>query len=142
MSQAAPAFQQKFQHEIDRLTAAFAAALVAVVKTAILESVTRAVAGALPASAEGGADGSNGGRSARRQPAELQRAAGSLRAAIAAQPGLRIEQLAKVLGAPTKDLSLPVKRLFEAGQVKSKGTRRATTYWPARPSPAKTARRP
>jgi predicted transcriptional regulator len=129
MTQAAPAFQKKFQHEIDRLTAAFAADLVEVVKAAILESVAQAVGGAL---SEGAANGASAGKAARRPPEELQRAAARLLAAIAAQPGLRIEQLAKALGAETKELSLPVKRLLEAGQVKSKGTRRATTYWPAK----------
>jgi hypothetical protein len=47
---------------------------------------------------------------------------------VAKNPGLRIEQINKELGTTTKNLQLPVRKLLAEGRIKSKGTKRATTY--------------
>jgi len=49
---------------------------------------------------------------------------------IAAHPGERIEQVAARLGLPTKDLTLPVKKLLAGKKIRSKGVKRATRYFP------------
>lgn len=46
-------------------------------------------------------------------------------------PGERIEQINKGLGTTTKALRLPVKKLIEDGQVKTKGQKRSMTHFAA-----------
>jgi hypothetical protein len=50
---------------------------------------------------------------------------------IQANPGLRVEQIGRTLGAATKDLTLPLKKLLSQRLVRSEGQRRATRYFPA-----------
>lgn len=51
---------------------------------------------------------------------------------VAANPGLRIEQINKQLGTKTKNLALPIRKLLASGRVKSKGQKRSTTYFPGK----------
>jgi hypothetical protein len=66
----------------------------------------------------------------KRDPKLLQKLVDRLAAHIAAKPGQRIEQINKPLGVPTKDLSLPIKKLLRANRIIAKGQKRSTTYWP------------
>jgi hypothetical protein len=66
----------------------------------------------------------------RRSPEEIDRAAQALLSEIQANPGLRVEQIGRALGAATKDLSLPLKKLLSQRMVRSEGQRRATRYFP------------
>ncbi len=50
-------------------------------------------------------------------------------AAIKKTPGQRKEQLAKALGASSKDLMLVTNKLLEAGSIRKKGVKRATQYF-------------
>lgn len=67
----------------------------------------------------------------RRSPEEIDRASQALLAEIQSNPGLRVEQLGRALGAATKDLTLPLKKLLSQRMVRSEGQRRATRYFPA-----------
>lgn len=67
----------------------------------------------------------------RRSPDEIDRASQSLLAEIQANPGLRVEQIGRTLGAATKELTLPLKKLLSQRVVRSEGQRRATRYFPA-----------
>jgi hypothetical protein len=67
----------------------------------------------------------------KRPPAELARLTEKLGEYIRANPGLRIEPIGKALGAPTKELSLPIKKLLAAKRIRSEGHKRATEYYPA-----------
>lgn len=51
---------------------------------------------------------------------------------VAANPGLRVEQINKKLGTKTKNLALPIRKLLASGRVKSKGQKRSTTYFPGK----------
>jgi len=66
----------------------------------------------------------------RRSPEEIDRAAQALLSEIQSNPGLRVEQIGRALGAATKDLSLPLKKLLSQRMVRSEGQRRATRYFP------------
>ena len=44
-------------------------------------------------------------------------------------PGQRGEHIAAALGTDTKPLRGPMKRLIEAGRIRTKGERRGTQYW-------------
>ena|SRR5687768_6268266 len=50
---------------------------------------------------------------------------------IKKNPGQRIEEIGKALRIPTKDLSLPAKKLLATKKIATKGQKRATTYFPA-----------
>ena len=67
----------------------------------------------------------------RRSPEEIDRASQALLSEIQSNPGLRVEQIGRALGAATKDLSLPLKKLLSQRMVRSEGQRRATRYFPA-----------
>lgn len=49
-------------------------------------------------------------------------------------PGRRVEELSNVLGAPSKELAAPIKKLIAAGQLRTEGQRRGTRYFPAAPA--------
>jgi hypothetical protein len=66
----------------------------------------------------------------KRDPEELEKMVERLAAHIKAHPGQRIEQINKVLGVPTKDLALPIKKLLASKRISSKGVKRSTTYFP------------
>jgi len=70
------------------------------------------------------------GNAAKRTPAQLERIATRALANITKKPGQGIEAIAKTLKLDTKELSVPVRKLIADKAVRSKGDRRATTYFP------------
>jgi len=68
-------------------------------------------------------------KGAKRSPEELEALTKNLLAAIKKNPGQRIEQIGKSIGTPTKELALPVKKLFAEKKISTKGQRRATAYF-------------
>jgi hypothetical protein len=68
-------------------------------------------------------------KGAKRTPEELENLVKKLHSYLAKHPGQRIEQISKALEVPTKELSLPVKRLLTEKKIASKGQKRATTYF-------------
>lgn len=69
-------------------------------------------------------------KGAKRAPQEIEAITKTLLSAITKKPGQRIEQIGKVIGVSTKDLALPVAKLFDAKAIKTTGQRRATKYFP------------
>lgn len=69
-------------------------------------------------------------KGAKRPKAEIAEMQERVHAHIKANPGQRIEQINKVLGTRTSDLTLPLKKLIADGSITTKGARRATTYLP------------
>ena len=68
---------------------------------------------------------------AKRPPGELVKLTEKLGAYIQANPGARMEAIAKALSTPTRDLNLPVKKLLAAKKIRVQGHKRATEYFPA-----------
>ncbi len=66
----------------------------------------------------------------KRDPRVLARTVTALHQAIQAAPGSGIEYLGKQMGTPTKDLTLPVKKLLAAKRIRTVGHKRATRYFP------------
>lgn len=66
----------------------------------------------------------------KRDPRIISGLTGRLGQAIQAKPGRRIEEIARALNASTKDLKLPVAKLFRAKAIRTKGVKRATRYYP------------
>lgn len=55
--------------------------------------------------------------------------AASLLDYISAHAGERLEQISKGLGVPSKELKLPVQKLFEQNKIKTTGEKRGTKYF-------------
>jgi len=70
------------------------------------------------------------GRGVKRARADLESLQVALLRHIQKHPGQRIEEIAPTLKASTKDLKLPVRKLIAEQAIKSKGVKRATTYFP------------
>lgn len=68
-------------------------------------------------------------KGAKRDPREIESLTKSLLAAIRKNPGQRIEQISKAINVSTKDLALPVAKLWEAKAIKTTGQKRATKYF-------------
>lgn len=68
-------------------------------------------------------------KGAKRTPEELEGLVSSLLAYVKKNPGERIEQIGAGLGLGTKDLALPAKKLIADKQIRTKGQKRATTYF-------------
>src|SRR6202012_4487133 len=79
-----------------------------------------------PRSVGGGAGRRKG---AKRTGDELEKLAESFFAFVGKHPGLRIEQINKELGTSTKDLALPIRKMIADGSLKTKGSKRSTTYF-------------
>jgi hypothetical protein len=66
---------------------------------------------------------------AKRSPAQLEELQDQLLETITVNPGLRIEALSEVMEVPSRDLTLPIKKLLAARKIKKKGQKRATAYY-------------
>jgi hypothetical protein len=84
-----------------------------------------------PASARVRSGRPAGTHSPKRTAAELEATAKKFVAFVAANPGLRIEQINKQLGTTTAELMLPIRNMVVAGTVVTQGEKRSTTYHPS-----------
>ena len=66
----------------------------------------------------------------KRPPAELAKLTEKLGDYIKAHPGLRMEVIAKAIGAPPRELHLPATKLIAAKKIRTEGQKRATEYFP------------
>ena len=70
-----------------------------------------------------------GRRGAKRTSSDLDKLGEDFHAFVTKHPGMRIEQINKQLGTTTKDLALPVRKMMAEGSLKTKGSKRSTTYY-------------
>ncbi len=68
-------------------------------------------------------------RNAKRRQDDIDELSSQFLSFVAANPGLRVEQINKQMGSTTRDLALPIRRLVAAGDVVVKGEKRSTTYF-------------
>ena len=124
--------------EIETLVATFVADLTALVRASALNIVSDALAGqSVPqgggkrrGAARGGAPAAGRRpKGAKRDPEDIAALTESLASFVKKTPGQRIEQIGKALGTPTKELTLPMKKLIAAKRISTKGQKRATTYF-------------
>ena len=67
--------------------------------------------------------------SVKREPSDIEKLAEKFASFVKKNPGLRIEQINAQIGTTTKDLVIPVRHLVAAKRIKTKGEKRATTYY-------------
>ena len=122
-----------FQNEMNRVVQGFVAQITELAKRAAIDTLESAFGrGARGVSASFSPVARNGrgrGRGAKRTSADLDKLAESFQTFVAKHPGMRIEQINKQLGTTTKDLALPIRKLISDGDLKTKGTKRSTTYF-------------
>lgn len=75
-------------------------------------------------------------KGAKRPPTEIAETKTRVHSHIRNNPGQRIEQINKMLGTRTSDLSLPLKKLLSEGAIRTEGARRATKYFPGDGKPS------
>ncbi len=122
------------QRQINDRVAAFVADVTEIARQAAMETLSEALhnGGALaPAPgrqyAKPGAAPRRGG--GKRTPEELEQTAAALYAHIEANPGQRMEEIARALNSTTRDLALPVKKLLAERRIRTEGQKRATRYY-------------
>ena len=122
------------ESEVRSRLEAFTAEIVALVRASAVDVVSEALG---RGSASRGRRGRRGAprlparrKGGKRDPEALAALTETLGAFITKNPGQRIEQIGKVLGTPTKELALPVKKLVAAKRISTKGEKRATKYYP------------
>jgi hypothetical protein len=117
-----------FQTEMNRVVSDFVAQITELARAAARDMIDQAL-GKGGRGALAGGRGRGRGRGAKRTAEELEQMAEDFLAYVAKHPGLRIEQINKDLGTTTKDLALPIRKLISEGSIKTKGTKRSTTYF-------------
>jgi hypothetical protein len=146
----------EIEARINDLVASFVTEITRMARSAALDTLNRALAGGPPApprrgrppgvrnavpaaqvsTDRGGSHRSsaNLGKGEKRPKVEIAKMQEQVLAHIRANPGQRIEQINKLLGTNTPQLSLPLKKLIASGAVNTKGARRATSYFPGKRS--------
>ena len=118
-----------FQNEMNRVVQGFVVQITELARRAAIDTLE----GALGRGGRGSVGfvprGAGRRRGAKRTGAELDKMADNFHAFVSKHPGMRIEQINKQLGTTTKDLALPIRKLVSEGALKTKGTKRSTTYF-------------
>lgn len=117
-----------FQTEMNRVVSGFVAQITELARRAAIDTLESALGkrGAAAISRTGSGMRRKG---AKRTGDELDKLGDSFHAYVAKHPGLRIEQINKELGTTTKDLALPIRKMISDGSLKTKGSKRSTTYF-------------
>ncbi len=125
---------------ISNIITKFETDLTAALKAHALESVTGLLSGVAmgsPVKANGRAKSVTNGhnppsrkrKGGKRTPEQLEKLTATLLAAIKKAPGSSIESIGKLMGVATKELALPVQKLWDAKAIRTKGQKRATKYF-------------
>jgi|SRR6185312_12855131 hypothetical protein len=119
-----------FQTEMNRVVSGFVTQITELARRAAIDTLESALGrrGAAAISRSGGGGGMRR-KGAKRTGDELDKLGDSFHAYVAKHPGLRIEQINKELGTTTKDLALPIRKMISDGSLKTKGSKRSTTYF-------------
>jgi hypothetical protein len=121
----------QLERQIAERVDAFVAELSAIIRKAALQSASEILAEQAREPSESGRGSSRNARG-KRSPEALDAVAEDLVAAITANPGQRIEELATQLGLPSRELALPARKLLASRIITRKGERRATRYYPGK----------
>lgn len=116
-----------FQSEMNRVVAGFVTQITELARAAARDMIDQALGhgGRLSAPRAN----ASRKRGTRRTSADVERSCEAVHAFVAKHPGVRVEQINKQLGTTTSELALPIRKLIADGLLRSKGKRRATTYF-------------
>jgi hypothetical protein len=76
------------------------------------------------------------GRGGKRSADEIEAMASNVLAHVKSNPGQGVEQISQALGVPSRDLTLPIRKLVTTGKLATQGHKRATKYFMAGEGPS------
>jgi hypothetical protein len=118
------------QNQVNARVEAFVAEITELARAAAYEALSGALDTPI-ASGRGATMALRGRKGGKRTADEIAQMAEAFLAHVTANPGQRMEHIAKELGLPTPELTLPVKKLLADGKLRVEGQKRATQYYPA-----------
>jgi hypothetical protein len=119
------------QNQVNARVEAFVAEITELARAAAYEALSSALEQGHTLGGRGGAVMLGGRRGGKRTADEIAQMADAFLAHVTANPGQRMEHIAKELGLATPELTLPVKKLLADGKIQVEGQKRATQYYPA-----------
>jgi hypothetical protein len=119
------------QNQVNARVEAFVAEITELARAAAYEALSGALDTPI-ASGRGASAAMRGRKGGKRTADEIAQMADAFLAHITANPGQRMEHIAKELGLPTPELTLPVRKLLADGKLQVEGQKRATQYYPAK----------
>jgi len=129
------------ENQVNARVEAFVAEITELARAAAYQTLSSALDGGQLASGRGATPILRGRRGGKRTADEIAQMADAFFAHVTANPGQRMEHIARELGLATPELTLPVRKLLADGKLRVEGQKRATQYYPADSSgSAKTAR--
>ena len=118
------------QHQVNARVEAFVAEITELARAAAYQALSAGLDTPI-ASGRGATAAMRGRKGGKRTAEEIAQMAEAFLSHVTANPGRRMEQIAKELGLATPELTLPVKKLLADGKLRVEGQKRATEYYPA-----------
>jgi hypothetical protein len=119
------------QSQVNARVEAFVAEITELARAAAYHTLSSALEGGQLASGRGATPILRGRRGGKRTAEEIAQMADDFLAHVTANPGQRMEHIAKELGVATPELMLPVRKLLADGKLRVEGQKRATQYYAA-----------
>jgi hypothetical protein len=118
------------QNQVNARVEAFVAEITELARAAAYQALSGALDTPI-ASGRGATMALRGRKGGKRTADEIAQMADAFLVHVTANPGQRMEHIAKELGLATPELTLPVKKLLAEGKLRVEGQKRATQYYPA-----------
>ena len=118
------------QNQVNARVEAFVAEITELARAAAYQALSGALDSPI-AIGGGAAPMLRGRRGGKRTAEEIAQMADAFLAHVTANPGQRMEHIAKELGVATPEFMLPVRKLLAEGKLRVEGQKRATQYYPA-----------
>jgi hypothetical protein len=119
------------QNQVNARVEAFVAEITELARAAAYQALSGALEQTPTAGGRGTSVAIRGRRGGKRTAEEIAEMADAFLAHVTANPGQRMEHIAKELGLATPELTLPVRKLLADGKLRVEGQKRATQYYPA-----------
>jgi hypothetical protein len=119
------------QIQVNARVEAFVAEITELARAAAYQTLSSALDGGQLVSGRGTTPILRGRRGGKRTADEIAQMADAFFAHVTANPGQRMEHIARELGLATPELTLPVRKLLADGKLRVDGQKRATQYYPA-----------
>jgi hypothetical protein len=118
------------QHQVNARVEVFVAEITELARAAAYQALSAGLDTPI-ASGRGATVAIRGRRGGKRTADEIAQMAVAFLAHVTANPGQRMEHIAKELGLATPELTLPVRKLLADGKLRVEGQKRATQYYSA-----------
>jgi hypothetical protein len=119
------------QNQVNARVEAFVAEITELARAAAYQALSGALEHTPTTGGRGATAVIRSRRGGKRTAEEIAQMADAFLVHVTANPGQRMEHIAKELGLATPELTLPVKKLLADGKLRVEGQKRATQYYPA-----------